>query len=162
MNTEQENKPNVVLLTQLKERVLKAKSLRKDPNEPPFYQTNSCIRPPDYFDMRTIYVDSADCGSVGCIIGFSVDIGENPNEENCYPHYAPFAKRFNLPRKVVDSICHPLASEGVPGINYEKITPQQVAQAIQNVIDGAESVQEVWNHIILPPVHTFPNAKNLN
>ena len=141
---------NVKLLLQLKERVLKAKSLRKDPNESPFYETNYCIRPPDYFDMRTIYVDSADCDSVGCIIGFSVGIGDNPDDENFYTaHYAPFAKRFNLPRKVVDSLCHPLASKGVPGIDYAKITSEQAAQAIQNVIDGAETTQEVWNHIVI-------------
>ena len=97
---------------------------------------------PDVFDMRYGYSVDSDCGSMGCLIGFG--LGMSYNEQGSLKSnsdedaFELFAQRFGLSLNVSASLCHPLGNSSfpLPGMLYSDVTPQDAAQAAQNVIDG--------------------------
>ena len=145
---------NVELLKRLKEVVEKAKLLEGShvSYTYPLQEEFHWNKIPDWFDMKRVYVNTR-CGSVGCIIGFGLGLEgvENPGYG-----LTAFANLFEISSDVALSLCDPgcaiQSPRPFPEIfkeeSYSDITPQHAAQAIQNVIDGGQTVEEIWKHIL--------------
>ena len=100
---------------------------------------------PDAFNLGTIHSGNG-CQSVGCIIGYGLGIeGYQPNTDFFYATpFEEFSERFGLPYSVTAELCNPRGTVK----NYAKITPQDAAQAVENVINGATIDKEIWKHTI--------------
>ena len=61
-----------------------------------------------------------------------------------------FAERFDLSYQVTAILCHPMHHDArfAGRTKYPTITPQQAGQAIQHVLDGKSTIEEIWPHVL--------------
>ena len=151
---------NVELLDLLKEEVENAESFKNrkyKKQEMPFNKFPFMSGTPDFFDMRVDFGDS-DCGTAGCLLGFGcgmpiasqerADLHQTRDKITLqYSPYRFFAERFDLPYSIAENLCNPLYLVTKLRFSYGEVTPAQAAQAVQNVINGAQKATEIWAHM---------------
>ena len=103
---------------------------------------------PDQFTLSYCFasVQTDECRTVGCLLGFGLGIGGGVDMENHAHAYARFSDRFSLHPDVTSFLCNPrtlLAFE-----QYNDITPEEAATAVENVINGAITEREIWHHVL--------------
>lgn len=106
--------------------------------------------PPDQFSLSCYFenVEEEDCGSVGCIIGYGIGItgGITEHEYSKQSLECTFSRRFELAESIVGSLGNPLYI--FDEVQFTKITPEQAAEAVENVINGAFTEQDIWKHVL--------------
>ena len=103
---------------------------------------------PNKFSLVTIHkeVDKHDCQTVGCIIGYGLAMDGGYNAEGFAANaFKEFAHRYDLSRDITRMLCDPAFHVRVE--RYEKITPEDAAEAIDHVVGGADTEAQIWRHI---------------
>lgn len=102
---------------------------------------------PSQFTLVTVHNDGVkECQSVGCIIGYGLGLDGGYDVEGPAGNtFKEFARRYDLSRDITRMLCDPMHHVCVE--RYEKITPEDAAEAIDHVIGGADTEEQIWRHI---------------
>ena len=142
---------NTELLKELKRKIEHAPNF--DESRSMRSELRTCLywdKEPHFFAMRFAFSEY-DCGSAGCLLGFGLGMtgGMKKGEVQAgFDAFTCFAERFDVDRDIVLHLCHPRGTGYFPTRlpSYSMITSMQAAQAVQRVIDGAKTVDEIWEH----------------
>ena len=145
---------NTELLKELKRKVgrapdfIESRSMRQD-----MRMVLHWDKEPQQFAMRFAFSEY-DCGSAGCLLGFGLGMtgGVHPGTARGreMDSFTMFSERFDLDRDIVLHLCHPRGTGYFPYRLplYAEIRAKDAAEAVQNVLDGAKEVEEIWKHVI--------------
>ena len=102
---------------------------------------------PEKFALAAVHVflPRNDCRTVGCIIGYGLGldgIGYKYGDFEDSP-FTEFGHRFGLEMSVVNRLGNPFQIT-----DYKSVTPQEAAQAVENVINGADTEEAIWGHVL--------------